>query len=234
MSISRGRCVTTPLRFKLWIHHGLQILVQLFSTASAYLSDCFPVNVRVAALYLLYALYNTHSYPPYKRSSPDNGRQVSTITMRIGGSCINQEVDNRWIVPYNKLLLCSMNCHVNVGLCISIKSIKYVLKDVHKGCDQACSLYSPAAAAKWMKYQIIKMPGTYVICYEAAWRILEFPIHEKDPPVQQLAVHLENGQRVYFTEDTLRNQASRDPPKTTLTDFLHYVKLIILPRPCCM
>ena len=177
------------------------------------------MNVRVAALYLLYALYNTHSYPPYKRSSPDNSRQVSTITMRIGGSCINQEVDNRWIVLYNKLLLCSMNCHVNVELCISTKSIKYVLKDVHKGCDQACSLYSPAAAAKWMKYQIIKMPGTYVICYEAAWRILEFPIHDKDPPVQQLAVHLENGQRVYFTEDTLRNQASRDPPKTTLTFF---------------
>ncbi|XP_065896645.1 uncharacterized protein [Dysidea avara] len=41
-----------------------EILVQLFSTASAYLSDCFPVNVRVAALYLLYALYNTQTHEP--------------------------------------------------------------------------------------------------------------------------------------------------------------------------
>ena len=30
-----------------------------------------------------------------------------------------------------------MNCHCNVELCMSIKSIKFVLKYVHKGCDQA-------------------------------------------------------------------------------------------------
>ena len=75
------------------------------------------------------------SYPLYRRRSPDNGGQVSNISMRIGGSRANQEIDNRWVVPYNKLLLRSMNCHCNVELCMSIKSIKYVLKYVHKGCD---------------------------------------------------------------------------------------------------
>ena len=59
----------------------------------------------------------------------------------------------------------------------------------------------------------------YVSSNEAAWRILEFPIHERDPPVQQLAVHLENGQQVYFTEDNALNRASENPPKTTLTEF---------------
>ena len=59
----------------------------------------------------------------------------------------------------------------------------------------------------------------YVSSNEAAWRISEFPIHERDPPVQQLAVHLENGQRVYFTQDTAMDRASGDPPKTTLTEF---------------
>ena len=39
------------------------------------------------------------SYPLYRRRSPDNGGQVSTISMRIGGSRIDQEIDNRWIVP---------------------------------------------------------------------------------------------------------------------------------------
>ena len=34
----------------------------------------------------------------------------------------------------------------------------------------------------------------YVSRNEAVRRILEFLIHERDPPVQQLAVHLENGQ----------------------------------------
>ena len=61
----------------------------------------------------------------------------------------------------------------------------------------------------------------YVSSNEAAWRILEFPIHERDPLVQQLNVHLENGQHVYFTEDTARDQASRDPPKTKLTEFFN-------------
>ena len=50
----------------------------------------------------------------------------------------------------------------------------------------------------------------YVSSNEAAWRILEFPIHERDPPVQQLAVHLENGQRVYFTEDNGLTESIQD------------------------
>ena len=163
------------------------------------------------------------SYPLYKRSSPGDGGQVSTISMRIGGSRINQEVDNRWIVPYNKLLLRSMNYHCNVELCMSIKSIKYVLKFkyVHKGCDQAMFTLWSSQVDEISDYQNAR----YVSSNEAAWRILEFPIHERDPPVQQLAVHLENGQRVYFTEDTASDQASRDPPKTTLTEFFALCRL---------
>ena len=45
------------------------------------------------------------SYPLYRRRSPENGGQVATINMRVMGSRITQEIDNRWIVPYNKLLL---------------------------------------------------------------------------------------------------------------------------------
>ena len=44
----------------------------------------------------------------------------------------------------------------------------------------------------------------YVSSNEAAWRILEFPIHERDPPVQQLAVHLENGHSVSSLLKTLQ------------------------------
>ena len=50
--------------------------------------------------------------------------------------------------------------------------------------------------------------------------MLEFPIHDRNPPVhQQLAVYLENGQRVYFTEETAMDLASGDPSKTVLTEF---------------
>ena len=74
----------------------------------------------------------------------------------------------------------------------------------------------------------------YVSSNEAAWRILEFPIHERDPPVQQLAVHLENGQHVYFTEDTAMDRAAGDPPNTTLTEFFVLCRWMTFPRLCCM
>ena len=116
---------------------------------------------------------------------------------------------------------------------MSIKSIKYVLKYMHKGCDQVMFTLQSSHGSQVDEISDYQN-ARHVSSNEAAWRILEFPIHERDPPVQQLDVHLENGQHVYFTKDTARDQASRDPSKATLTDFLHYVKSIIFPRLCCM
>ena len=82
------------------------------------------------------------SYPLYMRRSPENGEQVNNISMTLGGSRVDQEIDNRWVIPYNKLLLHSMNCHSNVELCMSIK---YVLKYIHKAVLRQCLPYSPAS-----------------------------------------------------------------------------------------
>ena len=35
------------------------------------------------------------NYPLYRRRSPDNGEQVSNISMMIGSSGVDQEIDNR-------------------------------------------------------------------------------------------------------------------------------------------
>ncbi|CAM4795143.1 unnamed protein product, partial [Rotaria magnacalcarata] len=56
--------------------------------------------------------------------------------------------------------------------------------------------------------------GRYISSNEAAWRILDFPIHERYPTV----VHLENGQHIYFTEDNVHEKVN-EPPRTTLTAF---------------
>ena len=45
-------------------------------------------------------------------------------------------IDNTWIVPYNSWLLLKYNCHINVGICYSIKSVKYLYKYVYKGPDR--------------------------------------------------------------------------------------------------
>ncbi|UYV69426.1 hypothetical protein LAZ67_6003541 [Cordylochernes scorpioides] len=60
--------------------------------------------------------------------------------------------------------------------------------------------------------------GRYISSNEAVWRILGVPIHRRHPMVQHLSVHLENGQRVYFTSANAALQGYR-PPKTTLTEF---------------
>ena len=97
---------------------------------------------------------------------------------------------------------------------MSIKSVEYVLKYVHKGCDQAMFALRSSQVDEISDYQNAR----YVSSNKAVWRILEFPIHENDPP-EQLAVHLENGPRVYFTKNNALDQASGNPPKATLTEF---------------
>ena len=74
------------------------------------------------------------NYPKYRRRSPDDGSHTGT---KRAGRTAQQEVTNVWVVPYNPYLIRQFNCHINVEMCSSIKSIKYVLKYVHKGTDQA-------------------------------------------------------------------------------------------------
>ena len=48
--------------------------------------------------------------------------------------------------------------------------------------------------------------GRYVSSNEAIWRVFSFPNHERRPTIVHLAVHLENGQRVYFTNKMYYNE----------------------------
>jgi hypothetical protein len=60
--------------------------------------------------------------------------------------------------------------------------------------------------------------GRYICTSEAFWRIFNFEIHDRDPTVQHLAVHLENGQHVFFNANNL-HQVIENPRKTALTAF---------------
>ena len=156
-------------------------------------------------------------YPLYRRRRPDDGGFKTKLNMKIGNSIQEIEIDNKWIVPYCPLLSRIFQAHINVEYCNSVKSIKYVCKYVNKGSDQAMFGLERYGRAidEVERYQL----GRYISSNEAVWRILDFPIHERHPTVVHLAVHLENGQRVYFTEDNLHDRVN-EPPKTTLTAFL--------------
>ena len=96
-----------------------------------------------------------------------------------------------------------------------MKSIKYICKCIHKGSKKAIfAIQSVNDNDEVTRYQM----GRYISSNEAIWRLFTFPIHERDPAVVHLAVYLENGQSVYFTEQTALQQ-SLTAPKTTLTEF---------------
>lgn len=152
-------------------------------------------------------------YPLYRRRSPENGGH--SFTRSVMNQQDDIEIDNRWIVPYSPILSKTYKAHINVEFCSSVKSIKYICKYVHKGSDMAVFAIQDANANDEIaRYQM----GRYISSNEAVWRILSFSIHDRHPAVIHLAIHLENGQRVYFTEQNAVQQAA-SPPKTSLTEF---------------
>ena len=157
---------------------------------------------------------NKDGYPRYRKR--DNG-----IIVKMG----KYEINNRWVVPYNSYLLMKHDAHVNVEVCATVKSIKYLFKYVYKGHDCANvnlgrSVPDEVTSSKALECDEIKahLDARYVSAPEAVWRLLEFPLHDKSHSIVRLAVHLQNMRLVYFSEgdelDALDRAATKD---TTLT-----------------
>ena len=152
-----------------------------------------------------------NGYPLYRRRSPEQGGE--TTFKKVNNKQIL--IDNRWVVPYSPYLCDMFDCHINTEVCNSITAIKYVIKYVTKGCDMASfAVQGISRNDEISLYQAAR----YVSCSEACWRLFGFHIHDRDPTVVRLSVHLPNGQRVLFTEDNAVDVAQA-PPETTLTAF---------------
>ena len=59
--------------------------------------------------------------------------------------------------------------------------------------------------------------GSYANSNKAIWRIFSFPNHERRPTVVHLAVHLENGQGVYFTTQNVLQRTIQTPSTTLIS-----------------
>ena len=132
------------------------------------------------------------SYPLYRRR--DNG-VVKKVRDKI--------LDNRWVVPYNPKLLMMFNCHLNVEVCSSIKSVKYAFKYVYKGHDKQVVHIDPDEPQS--KIDEIKryQDARYVSPPEAIWRIFSFALSQIYPSVMALHLHLPNQQLVRFSDNDI-------------------------------
>ncbi|CAH1447481.1 unnamed protein product [Lactuca virosa] len=132
-------------------------------------------------------LQGKDSYPVYRRR--DNGIEVD-----IRGN----KMDNRWVVPYNPKLLMMFNFHVNVEVCSSITSVKYVFKYIYKGHDKQVINIDPDGQPIYINEIKRYQDARYVSPPEAIWMIFSFPLSQIYPCVMALQVHLPNQQMVRF------------------------------------
>lgn len=146
---------------------------------------------------------NLDGYPRYRRIN--NGR-----TEMVRGKVI----DNRWIVPYNQYLTLKFNCHINVEVCASVKSVKYLFKYVYKGHDCA---NVEIRVHDILEHNEIKsfMDSRYISAPEAAWRLFGFDMHHQTHTIIRLAVHLPNKQPIVFIPEQIYDAIARAEHKDT-------------------
>ena len=77
---------------------------------------------------------NIDGYPYYHRRDVDNDCQSYELCL---SNDARVDIDSCWVVPYSPLLCKTYKAHINVELCSSVKSIKYIYKYVHKSSDKA-------------------------------------------------------------------------------------------------
>jgi len=120
-----------------------------------------------------------NGYPIYRRR---NDRFVHKM---------EEELDNRWVVPYNRYLSLKYDAHINVEVCTTVKCVKYIYKYIYKGYD-ACTL--EIELDEIQKF----VDARYVGSVEAAWRIFEFELHFQSVVIYRLNCHLQDMQMQVF------------------------------------
>ena len=153
---------------------------------------------------------DTKSYPTYRRRDVNNGGRALEHN--------NTLIDNRWIVPYNPYLSLLFDAHINVEVCVSVSSTKYLYKYVHKGGDRSMMSIqnennNPANQIDEIaQYQDMRSIGSS----EACWRIYQFDLSDRSPAVKSLRVHLQNEQQVYFNDP---REVAAHPPEGRRTEL---------------
>ena len=148
-----------------------------------------------------------------RRRSPAQGGFTAEKTVRIGGFQTVITIDNRWIVPYCPFLLRQFECHMNVEICSTVTSIKYVLKYTFKGQDRAAyNLQSSDTPIDEISEYENKR---YLGCCEASTTIFGLERNGHKPTVVTLDLHLEGQQEVHYQSNTSPQYLSQNPPKKT-------------------
>ena len=135
-------------------------------------------------------------------------------------------LDNRWVVPYNPILLTRYNYHINVEVCSSIKCAKYLYTYVFKGHDRVSASINQARANMDGQPLVINeikqyRDGRCITAIEAIYRLYGFPLYDMSPSVLQMQVHLPGKHMVaYKARDDLNNVVQNpNSQRSVLTEY---------------
>ena len=162
-------------------------------------------------------------YPTYRRRSPADGGQEAVNNGRL--------VSSEWVVPYCPYLLLRYGAHVNVEICCSVQSVKYLFRYIYKGHDRQMVRADDLVRAdnEIEAFQDLRSIGAS----EACWRLLDMPMSQRLPNVVALQVHLEGQQLVLF-EDGQERQAIQAARRTHLTAWMEYCRESADADPDCL
>ena len=155
-----------------------------------------------------------NGYPNYRKE--DTGISYEQTNGNV--------VDNRWVVPYCPTLLEMFNCHINVEVVTSIKSVKYLYKYIYKGHDAATVTIGESNENRLINHDEIKdfLEARYVGPVEACYRILSKILQDKSHAIIRLPVHLPNQQYVMIAGN---EQCIRENLNCSSSMLLDYFKL---------
>ena len=151
-------------------------------------------------------------YPYYKR------RNDAKKIMRR-----NQTVDNRFVVQYYPGLLRIFNCHINVEVVSSIKSVKYLYKYVYKIYDAANIIVEESNNERLINHDEVRnfIETRYVNPVEVCYCILSKPLQCKSHSIICLAVNLPQQQSLIINDidDDVAVEAALNRSSTLLAYF---------------
>ncbi|KMQ87777.1 hypothetical protein RF55_12854 [Lasius niger] len=150
---------------------------------------------------------NVNGYPMYQRRNFGKKYIVR-----------GKEIDNRWVVPYSPYLIMKYDRHINLEICSSVKSVKYLYKYIHKGFDCAAIEVQARDGTRLIKIDEVNsfLDARYVSAPEAMWRLNGYDLFMKSHTVIRLAVHLPNRQMVYFRAGNEEQAAERELNRDTM------------------
>eukprot|EP00794_Sanderia_malayensis_P002160 gene2160-biopygen1934 len=148
--------------------------------------------------------FNVNGYPLYRR------RGQTTAQLR------QHRLNDSWVVPHNIKLLLKFYCHMNVEVCTTVKSVKYIFKYIHKGNDMAHVEIREGREEANARQDIVQneirqyLNSRYVGPHQAVYKLMQYEMHDKSHTITRLAIHLPDQQPVCFTDPEQAAQRNND------------------------